>query len=102
MDLGGRRYTLTISCPDRVGIVAAVSAFIAGHRGWILEANHHSDHASQWFFMRHEILAESLPFGLEEFRARFAHVERGLARRGKTLPEADLEEMEGLWQQAKG
>ena len=81
MDLGGRRYTLTISCPDRVGIVAAVSAFIAGHRGWILEANHHSDHASLRFFMRHEILAESLPFGLEEFRARFAPIAGDFAMR---------------------
>ncbi|HSD62125.1 MAG TPA: formyltetrahydrofolate deformylase [Burkholderiales bacterium] len=81
MDLGGRRYTLTISCPDRVGIVAAVSTFIAWHRGWILEANHHSDHASQRFFMRHEILAESLPFGLEEFRARFAPIAGEFAMR---------------------
>ena len=30
-----RRYTLTISCPDRVGIIAAVSGFVARHNGWI-------------------------------------------------------------------
>ncbi len=74
MDVRGRRYTLTISCPDRPGIVAAVSGFIAGHKGWITEANHHSDHGSEWFFMRHEILAESLPFDLEGFRSRFASI----------------------------
>jgi formyltetrahydrofolate deformylase len=74
MDLSGRRYTLTVSCPDRVGIVAAVAGFIAGHKGWITEANHHTDHGSRWFFMRHEILAESLPFGAEEFRDRFASI----------------------------
>jgi formyltetrahydrofolate deformylase len=74
MDLTGRRYTLTISCPDRVGIVAAVSGFIAGHGGWILDASHHSDHGSQMFFMRHEILAGSLPFAIQEFRERFARL----------------------------
>jgi MazG family protein len=36
-----------------------------------------------------------------KFRERFAHVERGLAERGKSLPQAGLEEMEELWQQAK-
>jgi MazG family protein len=36
-----------------------------------------------------------------KFRARFAEVERGLAERGKTLAQADLEEMEELWQSAK-
>jgi len=74
MDLHGRRYTLIIACPDRVGIVAAVSGFLAQHGGWILEANQHSDHGSSSFFMRHEILAESLPFGLPELRERFAKV----------------------------
>ena len=69
-----QRFTLTIACPDRVGIVAAVAGFLAEHGGWILEANHHADPVSQTFFMRHEILAESLPFGLEAFKARFAAI----------------------------
>ena len=41
-----RTYTLVVSCPDRVGIVAAVSAFVAGHKGWILESNYHADRGS--------------------------------------------------------
>lgn len=68
------RYTLTLSCPDRVGIVARVSGFIAEHKGWIVEANHHADQVSGHFFMRQEILAESLPFGSEELSARFAPI----------------------------
>ncbi len=36
-----------------------------------------------------------------KFRKRFAHVEQGLAGQGKTLREANLQEMEELWQQAK-
>ena len=71
MNPAPRSYTLTIACPDRVGIVAAVSGFLAQHGGWILEASHHSDHGSTTFFMRHEILAESLPFGLDVFRQQF-------------------------------
>lgn len=69
-----RRYILTLSCPDRVGIVAAVSTFIAQHQGWITEAQHHSDHGAQRFFMRQEILAESLSISLAEFRLAFAEI----------------------------
>jgi formyltetrahydrofolate deformylase len=71
-----RCYVLTISCPDRVGIVAAVAGFIAAHGGWILEASHHANGPSCWFFMRHRIQADSLPFGADEFRRRFADIAR--------------------------
>ncbi|HXG29061.1 MAG TPA: formyltetrahydrofolate deformylase [Nevskiales bacterium] len=67
-----RTYRLLLACPDRHGIVAAVSAFLNHHRGWIVEASHHADPESGWFFMRDEILADSLPFDLDGFRAAFA------------------------------
>lgn len=67
-----RRYTLTISCPDRAGIIAAVSGFIAQHGGFFVEASYHADQEAQQFFMRQEILADSLPFGAGEFRRRFS------------------------------
>ncbi|MBU2874375.1 formyltetrahydrofolate deformylase [Marinobacter salexigens] len=69
-------YRLVISCPDGVGIVAKVSNFLSTYNGWITEASHHSDTHSGWFFMRHEIKAESVPFGLEQFRAAFAPIAR--------------------------
>ncbi len=69
-----RFYTLTASCPDRVGIVARVSNFVAGHGGWILETNFHADHDTQRYFMRVEIKADSLPFLLAELRERFRPV----------------------------
>jgi formyltetrahydrofolate deformylase len=69
-----RTYTLVISCPDRVGIVAAVSSFIANQQGWIVEANHHADQQTRRFFMRNVILASSLPFTIDEFRSRFARI----------------------------
>ncbi|WP_298217733.1 formyltetrahydrofolate deformylase [Halothiobacillus sp.] len=67
-----RRFVLKLSCPDRVGIVAAVSHLVAKHQGWITEANHHADAMVGRFFMRLEILADSLPFNIEAFREQFA------------------------------
>jgi formyltetrahydrofolate deformylase len=72
-----RIYTLSASCPDNVGIVARVAGFIAEHRGWILESCYHSDGDGGdggdggRYFMRIDIRADSLPFHLAEFRARF-------------------------------
>ena len=37
-----------------------------------------------------------------KFRRRFEHVEKGLEAQGKSPQEATIEEMEGLWQEAKG
>jgi len=66
------RYTLTISCPDRSGIIAAVTGFIAQHGGFIVEASYHTEQEAQRFFMRQEIRADSLPFDAAEFRRRFS------------------------------
>ena len=69
-----RRYILTITCPDRVGIVAAVTGLIASLGGSVLEAAQHGDLRSGRFFLRIEILADSLPFGPGELSAAFEHV----------------------------
>jgi formyltetrahydrofolate deformylase len=69
--------TLTISCPDKVGIVAAVSRFIADRGGWIVEANHHADPATQRFFMRNVLLADSVAargVTAAQLRAEFAPI----------------------------
>jgi formyltetrahydrofolate deformylase len=71
-----RHYTLTISCPDRAGIIAAVSGFIAQHGGFIVEASYHTEQEAQQFFMRQEIRADSLPFDAAEFRSLFASLAR--------------------------
>ncbi len=65
-------YRLIISCPDRVGLVAAVSTFLAQEGGLLTEANYYCDPESNWFFMRQVIAANSLPYGPEELCARFA------------------------------
>ena len=66
-----RTYRLTISCPDRTGIVAKVSNFLATYNGWITEASHHADQKTGWFFMRNEIKASSMSFDLASFRIAF-------------------------------
>lgn len=67
-------YRLVISCPDQVGIVAAVSHFVAAHDGWLLESSYHAEPDSGWFFMRNEIRASSLSVSLAEFREQFSEI----------------------------
>jgi formyltetrahydrofolate deformylase len=69
-------YTLVISCPDKVGIVAAVSRFVADRGGSLTESNHHTDIEQGWFFMRNVISAKSLTVDLEQFREEFAPLAR--------------------------
>jgi len=66
-----RSYRLIVSCPDRVGLVAAVSSFLAEQGGLLTEANYYRDPESNWFFMRQVIAADSLPYGPDELAERF-------------------------------
>jgi threonine dehydrogenase-like Zn-dependent dehydrogenase len=52
---------LTLKCPDRIGIVSAVSGFLAEQGCWITEAHHHSDVRDSVFFVRQEIRADIAP-----------------------------------------
>jgi len=45
-------FIFTIACPDRKGIVAAVSGFLADHDCFITESSHFGDPITQRFFMR--------------------------------------------------
>ncbi|MFG6667355.1 formyltetrahydrofolate deformylase [Halomonas sp. HNIBRBA4712] len=67
-------YRLVVSCPDQVGIVARVSSFIAQHGGSITEASQHSDLESGRFFMRYEILADSVGMSREALAEAFAPI----------------------------
>jgi len=73
-----RFYTLAASCPDRTGIIARVTGFIAEHHGWILESSFHSDEDAGRYFMRLEVKDDSLSFMLSELRDRFAPIAREL------------------------
>lgn len=69
--MSARHFTLVISCPDRVGIIAAVSGFIAQECGFIVEASYYTEQDKSLFFMRQEIRIGSLSFDEGEFRRRF-------------------------------
>src|SRR5262249_33109580 len=69
-------YRLIITCPDALGIVAEVSHTIALQQGWIVEANHHSDHDTQKFFMRYEISGTQAPFNPDQFKKAFTPVSK--------------------------
>jgi len=64
---------LTMSCPDRRGIVAAITGFIADHGGSITETAHFVDQWSARSYMRASFAGESLP-GNDELRKQFATV----------------------------
>ncbi|ORI24046.1 formyltetrahydrofolate deformylase [Rhodococcus sp. 1168] len=69
-----RRYVLTLGCPDRTGIVAKISTFLADVGGWIVEAAYHADPDTDWFFTRQAVRASSVNMSIEELRARFESV----------------------------
>ncbi|GAB88930.1 formyltetrahydrofolate deformylase [Gordonia rhizosphera NBRC 16068] len=61
-----------MGCPDRTGIVARISGFLAEIGGWITEAAYHSDDETGWFFTRQTVRAGSVAMSVDEMRARFA------------------------------
>lgn len=67
-------YRLIISCPDRVGIVARVSGFIADQGGSITEASQHSDLETGRFFMRYEVHADTINTTYSDFSASFTPI----------------------------
>jgi formyltetrahydrofolate deformylase len=67
---------LLISCPDKKGLIAAVSQFIAMHDGNILSADQYVSEGSATFFMRLEIEGEGFGLERDEFGAAFAPLAR--------------------------
>jgi hypothetical protein len=65
---------LTISCPDRTGIVAAVSALIAQRDGLIIETAHFVDAYSDRSFMRTTFRGNELPGAAALVLARYMQI----------------------------
>ncbi len=69
-----RDYILTLSCPNRIGIVFAVARFLA-EAGWnIVDSAQFDDQASDRFFMRVAFEASAPGESLEGLRRRFQAV----------------------------
>ena len=66
-------YVLTILCPDRPGIVHAVSGFLVQHGGNILESQQYDDLDQDRFFMR-VLFAAPPPATLDGLRDDFPRV----------------------------
>ena len=65
---------LLISCPDRKGLVAAISDFLYQHNGNILHADQHQDADQDLFLMRVEWSLEGFDIPLEQFAELFAPI----------------------------
>ena len=69
-------FILTLSCEDRVGIVAAVSGHLARIDGFILDSQQYADIEAGRFFMRVEFkgAGDAFPRTEEELRSSFSSV----------------------------
>ena len=63
---------LKLSCPDRVGLLSRITAFIAENGGNLDEVHQFTDSQAGWFFTRMAIEAETLRLPLADLRAEFA------------------------------
>src|SRR6202048_365036 len=68
------QYVLTLSCPDRPGIVSAVSTFLAHNGQNILDAQQYSDVETGPFFMRVVFTAADLAVNLEPLQTGFTNM----------------------------
>jgi formyltetrahydrofolate deformylase len=70
----GREYVLTLSCPDKPGIVYAVASFLVQHSGNILASQQYGESPDGRFFMRVHFSIPPLGIGLAELERDFSWV----------------------------
>ena len=80
-------YILTLSCPDRRGIVHAVTGFLLARGGNIEEAAQFNDHDTGLFFMRVQFTCADAP--AERLRAELAEFAAGFEMRWGLYPLAE-------------
>jgi formyltetrahydrofolate deformylase len=73
------QFVLTLSCPDRPGIVAAVSTFLAQSGQNILDAQQFDDVETKKFFMRVVFTAADLAVELSALQAGFTAIAQRFA-----------------------
>src|SRR5262245_29744142 len=70
----GGDFVLTITCPDRPGIVHAVTGFLVEHTGNIIESQQYDDRETRRFFMRMGFEVSDRSHTAESLRADFAPI----------------------------
>ncbi|MDI3385082.1 formyltetrahydrofolate deformylase [Streptomyces sp. B-S-A8] len=70
----GSEYVLTLSCPDRAGLVHAVTGFLVQHSGNIQESQQFDDRQQDRFFMRVQFDVSDPGTSLDELRSGFGPV----------------------------
>ncbi|EAU34070.1 formyltetrahydrofolate deformylase [Aspergillus terreus NIH2624] len=82
-------FILTLSCPDRPGIVHAVTAFLVQHNLNIIDSSQFGDPTSQRFFMRVHFKAESSEKpSVEDLRKAFESTATDLSMDFQVVPAA--------------
>ena len=79
-------YILTLSCPDRTGIVHAVSGFLLERGGNIEEAAQYNDHGTGLFFMRVRFACGQLT--ADDLRGQLRDFAEGFQMQWKLYPAA--------------
>jgi formyltetrahydrofolate deformylase len=72
---------LLVACPDRPGIIAATTAFVAEHGGNVVDLQQHTDHTDDAFFLRVEFEVDDLDLGRAEVGPAFGPVADRFAMR---------------------
>ncbi|MFB9766950.1 formyltetrahydrofolate deformylase [Nocardioides kongjuensis] len=65
---------MVLTCPDRPGVVHAVSGFLVAHGGNIIESQQFGDQITGTFFMRLDFVVAGEGVSADELRADFAEV----------------------------
>jgi formyltetrahydrofolate deformylase len=69
----GHEFVLTVSCPDRPGLVYAVSSFLVQHSANILQSQQFDDRSNDRFFMRVHFEVRG-PADLDDLHRAFGYV----------------------------
>ena len=70
------RYILILHCPDRKGVVAAVSGFLADNDASIVESSHFNDGLADQFYMRTVFRPDGAMPGIDDLRQGFELIAR--------------------------
>ncbi|MGH1563495.1 formyltetrahydrofolate deformylase [Mumia sp. DW29H23] len=89
MSSASSTYVLTLTCPDRPGLVHAISSWIVDRGGNILDAQQFTDATGGRFFLRVHFESVGEPYEVEALRSDFAPVaERHTMTWGLVVAEA--------------